>query len=180
MKEPKVLLLHDSAGNISFISEDRDDYMQAFPLLPKCLRVERAQDRHETRISLSPEEGAEGQSQPLTAAARAFLAQYVSLGVLEVFPEWQGILIEFPTRAEAAWVARDQQHGQRLSQETRQPFILLNEILAQEGHSTESGFSLKRTTTKEICHDQDAKDLVERSTRAATPQSSFGGGGKKA
>ena len=181
MKEPKVLLLHGSADNISFISVDRDDHMQALPLLPECLRVEREPDRHETRISLSSsEEQAEGQSQSLTAAARAFLAQYVSLGVLEVFSEWQGILIKFPTLAGAIWVVRDQQNGQRLSQETRQPFILLNELLAQEGHSTESGFSRKQITTKEKCHDKDAKDLVERSTRAATPHSSFGGGRKKA
>ena len=149
MKESKVLLLHGSEGNISFVSEDRDHHMQALPLPPECLRVEREPDRHETRISLSSsEEQAEGQSQSLTAAARAFLAQYVSLEVLEVFPKWQGILIKFPTLAEAVWVVRDHQHGWRLSQETRQPFVLLSELLAQEGHITERGFSRKQTTTE--------------------------------
>ena len=141
MREPNVLLLHDSEGTISFISEDRDDHRQALPLLPECLRVEREQDRLEPRLSLPhSEERTEGQSQPLTVAARAFLAQYVSLRVLEVFPEWQGILIKFPTLPEAVWAVCDQQNGQRLSQETRQPFILLNELLAQEGHMTKRGF----------------------------------------
>jgi hypothetical protein len=147
MKEPKVLLLHGSESNISFVSEDRDHHMQALPLPSECLWVEREHDRHEIRLSLpSSEEQAEGQSQSLTAAARAVLAQYVSLEVLEVFPEWQGILIKFPTLAEAVWVVRDHQHGWRLSQETRQPFILLSELLAQEGHIIERGFSRKQTT----------------------------------
>jgi len=30
MKEPKFLLLHSSEGNINFISEDRDNHMQAW------------------------------------------------------------------------------------------------------------------------------------------------------
>ena len=142
MKEPKFLLLHSSEGNINFISEDRDNHMQALSPLPESVRVKRERDRHATSLSLPQgEERIESQSQSLTVAARTFLAQYVSLGVLEVFPEWQGILIKFPTLVEAVWVVRDPQHGQRLSQETRQPFILLNDLLAQEGHSTEREMS---------------------------------------
>ena len=138
MEDRKILLAHGSKRNISFVSEGVDNHMQALPLLSSSLRVEREHDRHETRISLLHlEERAEGQSQPLTAAARAFLAQYVSPAVLEVFPEWQGILIESPALGEAVWVVRDHQNGQRLAQETGQPSILLDEILAQEGQTTE-------------------------------------------
>src|SRR5215813_6495346 len=126
MEDPRILLIHGSEGNISCVSEGMDQHMQAFLLLPESLRIEREHDRHKTSTSLShSEERTEIRPQPLTAAARAFLAQYVSLGVLEVFPEWQGILIKFPTRAEAVWIVRDHQNGRRLAQETRQPFILL-------------------------------------------------------
>lgn len=73
------------------------------------------------------------QKQPLTGTARAFLAQYVSPEVLEVFPEWQGILIELPTLGETTWVVRDHQTGRRLTQETGQSSLCLDEILAHQG-----------------------------------------------
>ena len=136
MEDPKILLIHGSEGNISFVSEGVDQHLQALPLLPESLQIERERDRYETSLSLShSEERTESQPQPLTTAARAFLARYVSLGVLEIFPEWQGILIKVPTRTEAVWIVRDHQNGRRLAQETRQPFILLDELLAQEEHS---------------------------------------------
>lgn len=121
MEDRKILLARGSERNISSGS----------------LRVEREHDRHETRMSLlHSEERAEGQPHPLTAAAHAFLAQYVSPAVLEVFPEWQGLLIESSTLG-TVWVVRDHQNGWRLAQETGQSFILLDQILAQEGHTTE-------------------------------------------
>jgi hypothetical protein len=136
MKDRKILLVHSSKGNISFFSKGVDTHMQTLPLLSGSLRVEREQDEHKTRISLSYlTDRAASQPQPLTTVARAFLAQYVSPAVLEVFPEWQGMLIESPTLGEAVWVVRDHQNGRRLAQETGQPFILLDEILAQEGQS---------------------------------------------
>jgi hypothetical protein len=138
MEDRKIMLARGSERHISFVSEGVDSHMQALPLLSGSLRVEREHDGHETRISLLHlEERAEGQPQPLTAAARAFLVQYVSPAVLEVFPEWQGILIEFPALEEAVWVVRDHQNGRRLAQETGQPSIRLDEILAQEGQTTE-------------------------------------------
>ena len=142
MEDYKILLIPGSEDTSSFVSEGVATGMQALSLLPESVRVKRERDRHATSLSLPQgEERIESQSQSLTVAARTFLAQYVSLGVLEVFPEWQGILITFPTLVEAVWVVRDPQHGQRLSQETRQPFILLNDLLAQEGHSTEREMS---------------------------------------
>ena len=98
--------------------------------------MERAHDRHEILIApLHPEEHAEGQPQPLTATARAFLAQYVSPAVLEVFPEWQGILIEFPALQGAVWVVHDPQDGQQLISETGKPAILLDAMLAPQGRT---------------------------------------------
>ena len=137
MKDRKIMLARGSERNISSVSECVDSlYMQALPLLSGSLRVEREHDRHEIRISLlHPEERAEGQPHPLTAAARAFLAQYVSLAVLEIFPEWQGILLESPALGEAVWIVRDHQTGRKLAQKTGQPFLLLDEILAQERQS---------------------------------------------
>ena len=136
MTDRKVLLVHVSKGNISVIAEGVNNHMQTLPFLLGSLQMEREDEGQEIRISMPcPEKRIESQPQPLTAAARAFLAQYISLSVLEVFSEWQGILIESPTLEEAVWVVRDHQSGQRLAQETGQPFILLDEILAQEGES---------------------------------------------
>jgi hypothetical protein len=161
MKDRKILLIHDAERNISFISEGMDDHVQALLPLPESLRLERERNSHETRISiLHSEEQTESQPQPLTDAARAFLAQYVPLAVLEVFPEWQGILIESPTLKEAVWVVRDHQNGQRLAQETGQSSICLDELLTQQGHTTQRT-SLVRITTKERCHEDDTKNLVE-------------------
>ncbi len=139
MKDRKIMLARGSERNISSVSEGVDSlYMQALPLLSGSLRVEREHDGHEIRISLlHPEERAEGQPHPLTAAARAFLAQYVSLAVLEVFPEWQGILIEFPALKGAVWVVLDPQYGRQLANETGKPAILLEAMLAQQGRPLE-------------------------------------------
>jgi hypothetical protein len=138
MEDRKILLVHGSERTPNFVSEGVDNHRKALSLLSESLRVEREHDRNETRTSrLHPEEQAASQPQPLTGAARAFLAQYVSPAVLEVFPEWQGILIEFPVLEEAIWVVRDHQTGRRLAQETGQPSICLDEILAQEGHITQ-------------------------------------------
>jgi hypothetical protein len=85
-----------------------------------------------------PEElqGQSGGTQlPLTDEARAFLEQYISPAVLEVFPEWQGLLIKSSIRGEAIWVARNHQDRRKLAQETGQPAILLDEVLAQKGQT---------------------------------------------
>jgi hypothetical protein len=135
MKDHETLLVYSSGGNIRFIFEDDDSDRQALPPLSLSVRGDQAHDRPERLISLPHlKERVEGPP-PLTAAAQAFLAQYVPPAVLEVFPEWQGMLIESPTRGEAVWIVRDPQDGRRLTQETGQPFVLLAEILALEGQS---------------------------------------------
>jgi hypothetical protein len=128
-------LVYTLGGSPHFISEDIDRDMQDLPPLSLNVRADQAHDRPERLISLSHlKEQGEGPL-PLTATAQSFLAQYMPLAVLEVFPEWQGILIESPTRGEAVWVVRDPEDGRRLTQGTGQPFILLAEILALEGQS---------------------------------------------
>src|SRR2546427_747750 len=98
MEDREILLARSSERDTSSISEYIGSlHPHALPLLSGSLRVEREHDRDEILISLlHPEERAEGQPHSLTAAARAFVAQYVSPAVLEVFPEWQGILLEVP------------------------------------------------------------------------------------
>ena len=135
MKDQETLLVYNSGGSIRFVFKDVDRDMQALSPLSLSVRGDHAHDRPERLISLSHlKEQVEGPP-PLTATAQAFLAQYVPPAVLEVFPEWQGILIESPTRGEAIWVVRDPLDGRRLAQETGQPFILLAEILAREEQS---------------------------------------------
>ena len=139
MEDHKILLARSSERDTSFVSECVDSlYPHALPLLSGSLRVEREHDRHEILISLlHAEERAEGQPQLLTAAAHVFLAQYVSPVVLEVFPEWQGILLELPALEGAVWVVLDPQYGRQLARETGKPAILLDAILAQQGQTFE-------------------------------------------
>jgi hypothetical protein len=139
MEDREILLARSSEQDTSFISACVNSlYPQALPLLSGGLQVEREHDRHKTRISLlHPEERAEGEPQPLPAAAHAFLARYVSPAVLEVFPAWQGILIEVPALEGAVWVVHDPQYGRVLANETGKPAILLAAILAQQGRPLE-------------------------------------------
>ena len=181
MKESKVLLFHGSEGNISFVSEDRDHHMQAWPLPSECVRVEREHDRHETRLSLpSSEEQEEGQSQSLTAAARAFLAQYVSLEVLEVFPKgkgfWSSALHSRRLSGSFEIISMDGDYRKRLDS----PSSSWASCWLRKVTSLKEGFPESRPPQKERRHDKDAKDLAERSARDATPQSFFGGSREKA
>ena len=111
--------------------------MRALPVLSESL-VEQKCKGSEIRVALlRPEERAVNQTQSVTAAARTFLASYVSPAVLEIFPEWQGILIEFPALGGAVWVVHEPQYGQQLANETGKPAILLDVILARRGQSPE-------------------------------------------
>src|SRR5215813_8144395 len=137
MEDRKILLVHGSDRNTNLVSEGVDNCRQDL-LLSASVRVAPEHDRQENCVSLPHlEEGEASQPHSLTTAVRAFLARYLSPTVLEVFPEWQGILIESPVLEEAVWVVRDHQHGQRLAQETGKPFIHLDEIMAQEGLTTQ-------------------------------------------
>lgn len=112
--------------------------MRAVSLLLGSLLVEQKHDEHEIRISLlHPDERAANRTQPLTDAARAFLAHYVSPAALEIFHEWQGILIEVPALEGAVWVVHDPQYGRQLANETGKPAILLDAMLAQHGQPLE-------------------------------------------
>jgi hypothetical protein len=78
-----------------------------------------------------------GTPSPLTAAARTFLEKHVPPPVLEVFPEWQGCLITPAVLERPVWVVRNRQDGKRLAEETGEPAILLNDVLAQKGRNSE-------------------------------------------
>ena len=184
MEDCKILLDHGSEGNLSFVSEDGDSQMTALPPFSASVPVDQEHDRNERLISLpNLKEQAEGLPPPLPVTAQTFLTQYVAPAVLEVFPEWQGILIESPTLDQAVWIVRDSQTGRRLAQETGHPFLLLDESLALAGRSENSPcweippedthlkrvksglkpteFALGQSTTKESGHEDDAKNLVE-------------------
>jgi len=139
MEDHEIPLARSSEQDTCFIADCMGSlYPPALPLLSRCVRVEREHDRDEILISLPhSEERPEGQAHPLTAAARAFLAQYISLAVLEVFPEWQGVLIELPALEAGVWVVQDPQHGQQLARETGKPAILLTALLTQQGRTLE-------------------------------------------
>jgi len=131
-----LLLVLGAEHHPSVLSAGVDTHRQALPLLSESVQGKREHKELEPGIALlHSEEGGASKPQPLTAAAHAFLVQYVSPAVLEVFPEWQGILLESPMLEEATWVVRNHQTGQRLAQKTGQPSLCLDEILAQEGHS---------------------------------------------
>ena len=139
MEDRETLLARSSERDTSFISESLGSLSpHALPLLSRSLRLEREHDRDEIPISLlHTEERLKGQPLALTAAAPAFLAQYVSPAVLEVFPDWQGVLIEFPALEGVVWVVHDLQYGQQLARETGKPAILLDALLAQQGRTFE-------------------------------------------
>lgn len=92
--------------------------------------------KQETLVPLHRQGEQAGNKQlPLTDEARAFLKKHVSPAVLEVFPEWQGLLIESSVLERSVWVVRNPQDGRQLAKETGQPAILLDEVLAQKGRT---------------------------------------------
>jgi hypothetical protein len=69
----------------------------------------------------------------LTEEVHAFFEQYFSPAVLEVFPDWQGILLACEELAVSVWIVRTIQDGQQLHAATGQPALLLADLLAQKG-----------------------------------------------
>jgi hypothetical protein len=69
----------------------------------------------------------------LSARRRAFLEQHLSPAVLEVFPDWQGFLLECQVLGMSVWIVRTRQDGRRLHETTGQPALLLDDVLAQQG-----------------------------------------------
>lgn len=66
---------------------------------------------------------------------REFFAPYLSAAVLEVFPDWQGILLTCEELAVRVWVVRNRLDGEHLHAATGQPAVLLDDVLAQEGRN---------------------------------------------
>lgn len=69
----------------------------------------------------------------LTEEVQAFFEQYLSPAVLEVFPDWQGILLACDELGGSVWIVRSIQDGRQLHAATGQPALLLSDLLAQKG-----------------------------------------------
>jgi hypothetical protein len=69
----------------------------------------------------------------LSAEVCEFLERHVAPIVLEVFPEWQGVLLTCPALDISVWIVRTYSDGQWLYKETGQPALLLSEVLAHKG-----------------------------------------------
>jgi hypothetical protein len=70
---------------------------------------------------------------PLILGVQAFFEQHLSPAVLEVFPDWQGILLGCDEFAVPVWIVRTVQDGRQLHAATGQPALLLSDLLAQKG-----------------------------------------------
>jgi hypothetical protein len=103
--------------------------------------VSEGQKRPEQETSAwLPHGQGEGTQLLLTTEACAFLEQYVPRAVLEVFPEWHGVLVTVGAAARPVWIVRDRQDGRRLAEETGQPALLLDDVLAQGGQGDEEAW----------------------------------------
>jgi hypothetical protein len=69
----------------------------------------------------------------LTEEIYAFFERYLSPAVLEVFPDWQGILLACDELAVSLWIVRTTHDGQQLHATTGQPALLLTDLLALKG-----------------------------------------------
>ena len=69
----------------------------------------------------------------LTDEVQAFFEQHLSPAVLEVFPDWQGILLACDAFASPVWIVRTIRDGRQLHAATGQPALLLSDLLAQKG-----------------------------------------------
>ncbi|HEV8718300.1 MAG TPA: hypothetical protein VGX03_36470 [Candidatus Binatia bacterium] len=84
-------------------------------------------------VARASEEKCENRHSLLTEEVQAFFEQYLSPAVLEVFPDWQGILLACDELAGSVWIVRSIQDGQQLHAATGQPALLLADLLAQKG-----------------------------------------------
>jgi hypothetical protein len=66
-----------------------------------------------------------------------FLSQHVPQPALEVFSDWQGILVKSSVLDLSIWVVRTRQEGEELARETGHPALLLDDVLRQEGRRQE-------------------------------------------
>lgn len=72
-------------------------------------------------------------SLPSPEDIQAFVEQHIPTMVLEVFPDWQGFLVQSSAPKASVWIVRTRKEGQRLHQLTGKPALLLTDVLAQKG-----------------------------------------------
>jgi hypothetical protein len=141
MENQRSLLIHGSEDALSFVSECVEKYIQALLLLSEKERPGQEHQRNDPRTVLRYSlERVVNQPHLIKVTAREFLEKSVPAAVLDVFPEWEGILIEWPLLRETVWIVREQQNGQRLMQETGHPFVLFDDLLAQVEHLIQNTF----------------------------------------
>ena len=56
---------------------------------------------------------------------------------LEVFPDWQALLVKSSVLGMSVWVVRDHLHGLALAKETGHPALLLDDVIRLKGQSQE-------------------------------------------
>lgn len=67
----------------------------------------------------------------------AFLHQYIPQAALDVYSDWQGLLIKSSVLEMNVWVVRSRTDGAEIAKETGQPALLLDDILRQKGRTRE-------------------------------------------
>jgi hypothetical protein len=90
----------------------------------------------ELRSSSTANSGTKKSEKPsslLTQGVQDFFEQHLSPAVLEVFPDWQGILLACDEFAVPVWIVRTVQDGRQLHAATGRPALLLSDLLAQKG-----------------------------------------------
>ncbi len=84
-------------------------------------------------LALLPPPSRPGRQRPCSEETRLFLEQHAPRAVLEVFPEWQGILLHSRAVDRPLWIVRTRTDGEQLAEQTGQAALLLADILAQGG-----------------------------------------------
>ena len=77
------------------------------------------------------------QATPTFPEGGDFLSRHVPQPALAAYPDWQGLLVKSSVLDMSVWVVRDRQEGEGLARETGHPALLLDEVLAQKGKTTE-------------------------------------------
>jgi hypothetical protein len=90
--------------------------------------------RSSLRVPPCEEKRAEPLS-PLTEEIQRLLESHLPPAALEVFPEWQGVLLTCEEFARAVWIVRTIQDGRQLHAATGHPALLLDDLLVQRGRS---------------------------------------------
>jgi len=94
------------------------------------------------REGLAARKLAQGNLTPSTARASQqskvpvktpFLAKHLPEPARDVFPDWEGLLVQSAVLDMCVWAVRTRQEGEELARETGHPALLLDDVLMQKG-----------------------------------------------